>query len=349
MGTSRETESRSDEICVQKHKIDLKGRYLMKRFMFIVSFVAVFLSFGLEPSLQAQPYPNRPVTLVIPMNAGAAMDGVGRILADELGKILNQPVVVVNKPGASTTLGTDFVVKSKKDGYTFLLANTSSVIYSKIADPKLVPYDSLNDLEPLGLYCFFPFALAVRQDAQWGTFAELVDYAKKNPGKVRVCTAGQMSTAHFCLEIIQHLTGAQFTHIPHKGNIELFLLGGNVEALLNAATLSIPHVEAGKMKFLLLSKKMVQYPKIPTMTELGYKEDIPSAWLAFFAPSGVPEEVKKALVPAIEKAAKNNEIKAKIEKIGFIVDYKSPIELRKLLEKEYARANEIAVKIGYQK
>jgi tripartite-type tricarboxylate transporter receptor subunit TctC len=322
----------------------------MKKFMLIVCFVAVFLTFGLKTSLvQGQPYPSRPITLVIPMVAGAAMDGVGRILADELGKILNQPVIVVNKPGASTTLGTDFVVKSKKDGYTFLLANTSSVIYSKIADPKLVPYDSLKELEPLGLYCFFPFVLAVRPDAQWGTFAELVDYAKKNPGKVRVCTAGQMSTAHFGLEVIQHMTGAQFTHIPHKGNIELFLLGENVEALFNTATLSIPHMEAGKMRFLLLSKKMVQYPKIPTITELGYKEDVPSAWLAFFAPAGVPGEVKKVLVPAIEKAAKNSEIKAKIEKMGFIVDYKSPIELRKLLEKEYATANEIAVRIGYQK
>lgn len=322
----------------------------MKKFILIVCFVAVFLTFGLKTSLvQAQPYPSRPITLVIPMVAGAAMDGVGRILADELGKILNQPVIVVNKPGASTTLGTDFVVKSKKDGYTFLLANTSSVIYSKIADPKLVPYDSLKDLEPLGLYCFFPFVLAVSPDAQWGTFAELVDYAKKNPGKVRVCTAGQMSTAHFGLEVIQHMTGAQFTHIPHKGNIELFLLGGNVEALFNTATLSIPHMEAGKMRFLLLSKKMVQYPKIPTITELGYKEDVPSAWLAFFAPAGVPEEVKKVLVSSIEKAAKNSEIKAKIEKMGFIVDYKFPIELRKLLEKEYATANEIAVRIGYQK
>ena len=318
--------------------------------MVIVCFVAVFLTFGLKTSLvQGQSYPSRTITLVIPMVAGAAMDGIGRILADELGKILNTQVIVLNKPGASTTLGTDFVVKSKKDGYTFLLANTSSVIYSKIADPKLVPYDSFKDLEPLGLYCFFPFVLAVRQDAQWGTFAELVDYAKKNPGKVRVCTAGQMSTAHFGLEVIQHLTGAQFTHIPHKGNNELFLLGGNVEALFNAATLSIPHMEAGKMRFLLLSKKMVQYPKIPTITELGYKEDIPSAWLAFFAPAGVPEEVKKVLVPAIEKVSNNSEIKAKIEKMGFIVDYKSPIELKKLLEKEYTAADEIAVRIGYQK
>ena len=319
----------------------------MKKFMLILCMVGIFLTFGPSPSLvQAQTYPDRPISLVIPMVAGAAMDGVGRILAEEIGKIIGTSVVVINKPGASTTLGTDFVVKSKKDGYTILLANTSSVIYSKVSDPKLVPYDSFKDLEPLGLYCFFPFVFAVLQDAPWQTFPELIDYAKKNPGKVRVVTAGQLSTAHFNLEIIQHLTGAQFTHIPKKGNIQLFLLGGNVEALFDTVTLTMSHIDAGKLRALLLSKKMPQYPKVPTITDLGYKQEIPSAWLAFFAPAGVPEEVKKALVPAIEKVTKNKEIKAKLEKMGFIVDYKSPIELRKLMEKEYAAADEIAVKTG---
>ena len=248
----------------------------MKRFILIVSLVAVFLTGGLKTSLvQAQSYPTRPITLVIPMIAGAAMDAVGRILSEELTKILGKPVIVVNKPGASTTLGTDLVVKSKKDGYTILLANTSSVIYAKISDPSIVPYDSFKDLEPLGLYCFFPFVLAVRQDAPWKTFNELLDYTKKNPGKVRVCTAGQLSTGHFGLEIIQHLTGAQFTHIPKKGNIPLFLLGGNVEALFDTVILTIPHMEAGKMRFLLLSKKMSRYPNVPTVADLGYKQDSP--------------------------------------------------------------------------
>ena len=322
----------------------------MKSSILIVSLVALFLTCSLNTSLvQAQSYPTRPITLVIPMIAGAAMDGVGRILSEELTKILGRPVIVVNKPGASTALGTDFVVKSKKDGYTILLANTSSVIYAKISDPSLVPYDSFKDLEPLGLYCFFPFVLAVRQDAPWKTFNELLDYSKKNPGKVRVCTAGQLSTGHFGLEIIQHLTGAQFTHIPVKGNIPLFLLGGNVEALYDTVILAIPHMEAGKMRFLLLSKKMSRYPNVPTVGDLGYKQDVPSAWLAFFAPAGVPEEVKKALVPAIEKVSKNQEIKTKLEKMGFIVDYKSPGDLRKMMEKEYATAQEIAKKVGFQK
>jgi len=320
----------------------------MKRLIFVACLITFFFA-TVTPYVYAQAYPNRQVTLVIPMVAGAAMDGVGRILAEELGKILNTPVIVVNKPGASTTLGTDFVVKSKKDGYTILLANTSSVIYAKVSDPKLVPYDSFKDLEPLGLYCFFPMVIAVRQDAPWKNFMELVDYSKKNPEKVRVCTAGQLSTMHFGLEIIKHLTGAQFTHIPHKGNQQLFVMGGNVEALYDAVSITIPHMEAGKLRFLLLSKKMAQYPDVPTITELGYKQDIPSAWLAFFAPAEVPEEVKKVLVSAIEKVTKNSEIKAKIEKMGFIVDHKSPSELRKMMEREYATANEVAVRIGYQK
>jgi len=320
----------------------------MKKFIFVACLITAFCA-GVTPCIHAQAYPNRQITLVIPMVAGAAMDGVGRILAEELGKILNTPVIVVNKPGASTTLGTDFVVNSKKDGYTILLANTSSVIYAKVSDPKLVPYDSFKDLEPLGLYCFFPMVIAVHQDAPWKTFMELLDYSKKNPEKVRVCTAGQLSTMHFGLEIIKHLTGAQFTHIPHKGSQQLFVMGGNVEALYDAVSITIPHMEAGKLRFLLLSKKMAQFPDVPTITELGYKQDIPSAWLAFFAPAGVPEEVKKVLVPAIEKVTNNAEIKAKIEKMGFIVDRKSPVELRKMMEREYATANEVAVRIGYQK
>ncbi len=322
----------------------------MKRSILIVSLVAFLLTCGLNTSLvQAQPYPTRPITLVIPMIAGAAMDSVGRILSEELTKILGTPVIVVNKPGASTALGTDSVVKSKKDGYTILLANTSSVIYAKISNPSLVPYDSFKDLEPLGLYCFFPFVLAVRQDAPWKTFNELLDYSKKNPGKVRVCTAGQLSTGHFGLEIIQHLTGAQFTHIPVKGNIPLFLLGGNVEALYDAVILAIPHMEAGKMRFLLLSKKMSRYPNVPTVADLGYKQEVPFGLAGLFCPAGIPEEVKKVLVPAIEKVSKNQEIKTKLEKMGFIVDYKSPGDLRKMMEKEYATAQEIAEKIGLQK
>jgi tripartite-type tricarboxylate transporter receptor subunit TctC len=243
------------------------------------------------------------------------------------------------------------VVKSKKDGYTLLYANTSAVVYAKASNPEIVPYDPAKDLEPLGLHCFFPLTVAVQEGSPWKTFGELVDYARKNPGNVRVSTPGQGSIDHFNLEIIKSLTGTQFTMVPFKGGAAAItaLLGGHVDVACIANSHSGPHVKAGKLSILLLTNKMREFPSVPTITELGYKQDLLSAWFALFAPAGISEEVKKVLVPAIEKAIKNPELEAKIEKLGFIVDYKSPAELKKIQVSDYETARSLAVKLGLSK
>jgi len=324
----------------------------MRRFIFIVGLFSVIyaLSIG-APILKAQPFPSHPVQIIIPMDPGSAGDMVVRPFADELGKILKIPVFVVNKPGAAATLGTDVVVKSKKDGYTLLYANTSAVVYAKASNPEIVPYDPAKDLEPLGLHCFFPLTVTVQEGSPWKTFGELVDYARKNPGNVRVSTPGQGSIDHFNLEIIKSLTGTQFTMVPFKGGAAAItaLLGGHVDVACIANSLSGPHVKAGKLRILLLTNKMREFPSVPTITELGYKQDLLSAWFALFAPAGISEEVKKVLVPAIEKAIKNPELEAKIEKLGFIVDYKSPAELKKIQVSDYETARSLAVKLGLSK
>jgi len=180
---------------------------------------------------------------------------------------------------------------------------------------------------------------------------ELVDYAKKNPGKLRVSTTGVGSTDHFNVGIIQSVTGAQFTHVPFKGgeSVVAALLGGHVEVTFDTLSKVLPHVEAGKLRILVISKKRAEFPNIPTLTELGYKQGMISAWFGFYAPAGIPEEVKNTLVTAIEKAINNPELKAKTEKLGFIVDYKSPAEARKLGEEDYERALQIAEKLGLRK
>jgi tripartite-type tricarboxylate transporter receptor subunit TctC len=308
---------------------------------------------GLASStIHAQPYPNRPIQLIIPNVPGAVMDISGRLLADELGKILGTQIIVINKPGAAMIVGTEAVARSKKDGYTLAYTGSSAIVYARATNPETVPYDPEKDLDPLGLHLFLPQSIAVQEISPWKTFGELVDYARKNPGKLRVSTIGIGSTSHFNVEIIQSLTNSQFTHVPFKGGESVIaaLLGGHVEASLDAPNKFIPHVNSGKLRMVLVSKKMAEYPKIPTASELGYKQDLLTAWLAIFAPAGIPEDVKKVLVPAIEKAIRNPELKAKIEKMeGFIVDYKSPEELRKLFLEEYERANAIAVKIGLRK
>jgi tripartite-type tricarboxylate transporter receptor subunit TctC len=309
------------------------------------------LVFGLlVPSTSfAQTYPDHPIQLVIPNAAGSLADIAARILAVELEKILGQKIIPNNKPGASAVLGTDAVVRGKKDGYTLLYTGSSPVIYAPITNPEVVHYDPGKDLEPVGLHFLSPAAFNVRSDASWKTFPEIVDYAKKNPGKLRVATSGVGHSTHFMLEVMQAVSGAQFTHVPFEGGetVTTAVLGGHVEGSCDAFSKQIPHLESGKIRVLLITYKVPAFPNVPTITEFGYKQDLPSSWFALFAPSGIPEDVRKVLVPAVEKTVKNT--KVKIEDMGGVLAYKSPSEFRKMWEVEYKQISEIATKIGMRK
>ncbi len=318
-------------------------------FVAILSLIILGLALGANQA-QAQPYPSRQIQMIIPNVPGSIMDINSRILSEDLGKILGTQLVPMNKPGAATIVGTDALAKSKKDGYTISYAS-NAIVYARILNPETMHFDPEKDIEPLGLHLLVPLAIAVRADAPWKTFNELLDYAKKNPGKLRVDTIGIGSPAHFNLEIIQSLTGAQFTHVPFKGGESVItaLLGGHLEMTYDAVNKIYPHVESGKLRILLLTYKMADFPNVPTITDLGYKQELVSTWFAMYSPSGLPEEVKKVLVPAVEKAIKNPESKAKIEKMKFIVDYKSPAEMKKRVAEEYERAVQIADKAGLRK
>jgi tripartite-type tricarboxylate transporter receptor subunit TctC len=323
----------------------MKARHL---FFFVVLCMLGFSTLAPSASF-AQRYPDHPIQLVIATSPGANMDIMARILVDELGKIIGVKILPNNKPGASMVLGTDAVVRAKKDGYTLLYSGSSAVIYAPIISPEDVQYDPSKDLELLGFHYFNPHTITVRSDSPWKTFSELIDYAKKNPGKLRVSTTGIGSPAHFMLEVIQVLTGTQFIHVPFKSgeSVTTALLGGHVEVTCDGFAKLQPHADAGKLRMLLITSKLPAFPGIPTITELGYKQNIPTAWYGIYGPAGIPEEVKKILVPAIEKAIKNT--KPKIDQTGNLCEYKSPSEFRKLWEEDYKQVYEIAVRLGLHK
>jgi tripartite-type tricarboxylate transporter receptor subunit TctC len=324
----------------------------MRSLIFFGCLILAFYAFGLvDSTLQAQPYPNRPIQLIIPMGPGTGTDINGRILMEELKKILKTEIFVVNKPGASQTTGTDFVVKSKKDGYTLLYAGGAAII-AKAIEPETVPYDPIKDLEPLGLHAFFPVVIAVPENAPWKSFNEFLNDAKKNPGKIRVSSPGIQTHSSFNLVIIETLSGAKLTQVPFKEGMAAVtnMLGGNVEATCISMSMVIPFTNSGKAKILLTSKKMVEFPNIPTLNELGFKQELPSPWFAMYAPAGIPEEVKKILVPALKEAIHNPDVTAKIRKIGgSVIDYKSPEELKKITIEELETISAIAIKIGLRK
>ncbi|HUL32078.1 MAG TPA: tripartite tricarboxylate transporter substrate binding protein [Thermodesulfobacteriota bacterium] len=315
--------------------------------------LAVLLILGsvaIIPSLAfSQRYPERPIQLIIPYVAGATGDITARMLTDELEKIIGQKIIPNNKPGAGTVLGAETAIRAKKDGYTLFYGGASPFVYAPLSNPEVVHYDPAKDVEPLGFHYFFPTVVGVKADAPWKTFPEFVDFAKKNPGKIRITSIGVGSSTHFAIEMLQSIVGIKLTHVPFEGGETVItaVLGGHVEATLDGFGKLKPHVEAGRMRILLVDPKKPTLPEIPTLKELGYKQGLPATWFALWAPAGIPEEARKVLVPAVEKAVKAT--KPKIDALGSICEYKSPEELRKLRDEEYKQMYEIAVKMGLRK
>src|SRR5882762_7455846 len=306
---------------------------------------------GAAPRAHAQTYPVGPITLVIPLAPGDATDVAGRAMADELAKLLKVPVVPMNRPGAGMVIGTDSVVKAKKDGYTILLTPNAALISARILNPETVTYDPLKDLTPLALTTRTPILLAVGKDAPYRTFQELVEFSKKNPGKVRVGTVGTGSVGHLNLEMIKTLTGANLTMVPFKGGAPgiTALLGGHVEGgAFSLGSLS-SHVKGGAVRGVVVSNAFPGYPDIPTMTKLGYRQNLLGVWLAFFAPAGVPADVTKTLAAAIEKVAKDPDIAANLMNFGILQDYATPHKLGAEIREEHRMVEELAKKAGLVK
>ncbi len=324
----------------------------MKRHVLISILAVVVFGVGIGiQAIHAQTYPSRTTQFIIANVPGSLLDINARVVLGELGKILGTQIVPVNKPGAGTIVGTEAIARSKKDGSTIGYMTNVATVYSRILNPESFHFDPEKDIEPLGLHILFANAWSVQASSPWKTFNEILDYAKKNPGKIRVGTMGVGSVSHFSLEVIQSLTGAQFTHIPFKGGeaVTTAVLGGHVEVTFDAVVKYVPHVESGKLRILLLTHKLPAYPQWPTFTELGYKQELFSSWFAFCAPSGLPEEVTRMLVPAVERVVKHPEYKDKFEKMHYVVPYKSPGDLKKMIAEEYGRALAIAKKAGLSK
>ena len=306
---------------------------------------------GAAPRAHAQSYPSGPITLVIPLAPGDATDVAGRAMAEELAKLLKVPVVPVNRPGAGMAIGTDSVVKAKKDGYTILLTPNAAVISARILNPESVTYDPLKDLTPLGLTTRTPILLAVREDAPYRTFGEMVEFSKKNPGKVRVGTVGTGSVGHLNLEMINTLTGANLTMVPFRGGAPgiTALLGGHIEGGAFSLGALSSHVKGGAVRGMVVSNSFPGYPDIPTLTKLGYRQNLLGVWLAFFAPAGVPADVTKTLAVAIEKVARDPAIAAKLVSFGILQDYAPPEKLVAEIREEHRTVEELAKKAGLVK
>lgn len=321
---------------------------MIKKLLGAASLLA--LAAAMSP-LWAQSYPSGPVNLVITLAPGDASDIAGRAIAEALARELKVAVVPINRPGAGGALGTDLVVKGPKDGHTLVLTNNAAVVFRSVLDPDVATYDALKDLTPLALAMRSPSTLAVGADQPFKSLSEMVEYAKRNPGKVRIGTAGVSSVGDFCVQTINAFTGAGLTMVPFTGAAPAVtaMRGGHIEGVILALGTMTAHLSSGAVRGLAISSKWPDFPGIPTLAELGYAQPLFGIWTAFFAPAGVPPEVSAVLVPALERAIRSPEIGAKLKPLGIVAEYAPPEKLVAEMRDERARLIGIARQAGLVK
>jgi len=312
--------------------------------------VAALALLAAAPAL-AQDYPKGPITLVIPLAPGDATDLAARALGDELSRELKVPVVAANHPGAGGALGVSIVVNAQKDGYTLGLANNAGLVYRTVLDPKNASYDSFKDLTLLALAMRSPSILTVRADLPYQDFAGMVRQAKAKPDSVRIGTAGVGSVGDFCVQTINALTGAGITMVPYKGASPAItaMRGGQIDGVLLALGTMTGQLRDGSVRGIVISTKYPDFPQIPTLQELGFKEPLFDIWAAFVAPAGVPGEVTGRLAPALDRAVHSAGIAAKLRPIGILLDYAPAEKLAADMRNEMQRVSELARRAGLVK
>ena len=287
------------------NKISLKRRQLVQA-------LPVLALTSLAPMAWAQgAWPNRPLRVIVPQPPGGGFDFVARALGDRLSKQIGQSVVVENKPGSGTLVGTDAAAKADPDGYTLLMGSVSNIALNMGLYEKL-SYDSLRDFEPVGMAVSYSYTLMARNDLPFSSLKEVVAYAKANPGKLNYASAGNGSGQHVLAAALWHLAGVDITHIPYKGAQAAYqdLLGGRVDLFFDLSSTARPQVDSGKVKALALSgaERNPMHPNVPTIIESGVAQLDLESWFGYFVPSKTPAAVQERLRSELAKVIAQPEL-----------------------------------------
>jgi len=284
----------------------------------------------------AQGYPNRPIRIIAPFPAGGGYDFLSRLIGQEMSKTLGQPIVVDNKSGANGNIGTDAAAKSPPDGYTLLMGGNSPLSLNVGLYPKL-PYDPVKDFEPISRVATQPNLLAVHPGVPVKSLAELIQYAKANPGKLSYGSNGNGSPQHLAAELLKRSAGIEMIHVPYKGAAPTAsaLLAGEVSLAFNIILLPLPQVQAGRLTGIAVasSRRSPLAPELPTMSELGYPIDI-DTWYGLLAPAGTPKDVVDKLYGQTVKILTIPEVRKKFDELGLEPVGNTPAEFAAIIKKE---------------
>jgi tripartite-type tricarboxylate transporter receptor subunit TctC len=300
------------------------GNSMRKSLLVVVAAAAALFS----AALYADDYPSRPITMVAVFGPGSASDTLCRIIADKLGTALGQPVVVEDRPGADGALAALYVHHQPADGYTLLMATNSPLS----ADPYLhkdVDYDAVKDFVPITRVGSFTLMLVVDPKLPIHSVEEMIDYAKANPGKLTFASGNTAGIV--AVDTIKHTAGINVLHVPYKSTPPALedIIGGRVSMMLADFTTAMPHVNAGTLRPIAVSriKRSTLFPDLPTLDEAGIKGFNLDTWAGIVAPAGTPPEIVKKLNGALRPIIDSPQVQAKFKNIGFEGFSSTPGEL----------------------
>ena len=269
--------------------------------------------------MQAQDYPARPIRLIVPIGPGGGTDILARHMAQKMTERLRSSVVVENRPGAGSIIGTDYVAKAAPDGYTLLVGGIFNMVMNK-ALVKNLPYEPLRDFVPLGYISAYPFVLVARADLPGSSLKELVQYAKERPGKLTYGSAGLGTLQHVWGTILFKSLGLDMVHVPFKGAPAAHqgMLAGRLDVMLDNLSAVKHHVQAGRLKGLAVSSasRSPQLGGVPTLNETGLLSFEGESWFALFAPAGTPAPVLATLRSALAGINRDAEFAGRVERDG---------------------------------
>ena len=281
----------------------------------------LFLAFVLAAPLTAgaQNYPNKPIRWVVPYTGGGITDVVTRVVTQKMAVSLGQPIVVDNRPGANSILGTDLVAKAPPDGYSIVTVIAGHAANATLYQGKL-SYNPVKSFAPISLAGIAPLILTVNNDFPAKDVKELIAYAKANPGKVNFGSSGIGAAAHLTTELLKQTAGIDMVHVPFKGTAPALtaLMSGDIQMLVDVPSTLMPHVRGGKIKALaMFSGKRIQgAAEVPTMAEAGGPPLESSTWVMFLAPAGTPRDIVNRLSSETAKAINESDIKERFNQIG---------------------------------
>jgi tripartite-type tricarboxylate transporter receptor subunit TctC len=315
----------------------------------MANFTVALLAAALASGAHAQAYPTKPIKIVIPFVPGGPSDTVGRAIGSKFQEFLGQAAVVENRPGANGAIAAELVARSEPDGYTILVGSIG-VFSINAALFKELRYHPVRDFAPITLAVTTPNVLVTKLDFPAKTLAELLDYSRKNPGKISFGSSGTGSSDHLTLELFKQLTNTAAIHVPYKGGAAVVtdLLGGQVDASFQNLGTVATQLKAGRIRALAVTarSRVAQLPDVPTTVEAGYPDLIVTSWQAAAAPAKTPREIVAKLNDAAVRALRSPDVRERLTQIGFDVVASTPDEFGQFMRAEVDRWTKVVERGG---